>query len=166
MTSRTFSITASALVAFTFAALPVLAMGSSDPSPKDNYKKAVKEIDAKNFEAAEKILVGYVAKEAKDPNGWNYLAFSQRNLGKNDDAMTNYNVALGLDPNHKGALEYQGELFLKLGNIDGAKANLAKLEVVCKKKCEERDVLQAAIERAKDGQVSWISPERTRSELN
>ncbi len=142
------------------------AMGSSDPSPKDDYKKAVKEIDAKNFAAAEKILIGYVAKEAKDPNGWNYLAFSQRNLGKNDDAMTNYNVALGLNPKHKGALEYQGELFLKLGDMDAAKANLAKLEVVCKKKCEERDVLQAAIERAKDGKTPWISPERTRGEGN
>ncbi len=166
MTSRTFSIATSALVALTLTASTAFAMGSSDPSPSDDYKKAVKAVEAKDFAAAEKILVGYVVKKEKDANGWNYLAFSQRNLGKNDEAMTNYNKALEIDPKHKGALEYQGELFLKLGNMDGAKANLAKLEVVCKKKCEERDVLQAAIERAKDGKTSWIAPEQTRSEGN
>lgn len=147
-------------------AVPAFAMGSSEPSPSDDYKKAVKAIDAKDFATAENLLIGYVAKKEKDANGWNYLAFAQRNQDKNDAAMTNYEKALTLDPKHKGALEYQGELFLKLGNMDGAKANLAKLEVLCSKKCEERDVLQAAIERAKDGKVSWISPERTRSEGN
>ncbi len=38
-------------------------MGFSDASPKDEYKNAVKEIDAKSCAAAEKSLIGYLAKD-------------------------------------------------------------------------------------------------------
>lgn len=149
-------------VALSLAASHAFAFGStSEPSPSDDYKKAVKAVEAKDFATAETLLLAYVVKKEKDADGWNYLAFSQRNLGKTDEAMTNYGKALAINPEHKGALEYQGELFITLGNLDAAKANLAKLEVVCKKKCEERDTLQAAIERAKDGQTSWLAPEKS-----
>jgi tetratricopeptide (TPR) repeat protein len=114
-----------------------------------------------DFATAEALLADYVTKKKKSADAWNYLAFSRRNLGKNDEAMANYNTALELDDEHKGALEYQGELYLKLGNIAAAQANLARLEKLCRKKCEERDVLQAAIERAKDGKTSWIAPQRS-----
>jgi tetratricopeptide (TPR) repeat protein len=148
--------------ALSLAATQVFAFGSTnEPSPSDDYKKAVKAVEVKDFAAAETLLLAYVVKKEKDADGWNYLAFSQRNLGKNDEAMANYIKALAINPAHKGALEYQGELYIKLGNLDAAKANLAKLEAVCKKKCEERDVLQAAIERAKDGQTSWLAPEKS-----
>lgn len=145
-------------------ATSAFAMGSasSEPSPADEYKKAVKAVEAKDFATAEKLLLAYVAKKDKDAGAWNYLAYSQRNLGKSDEAMTNYNKALSIDPNHKGALEYQGELYLKLGNMDAAKANLAKLDVLCAKGCVEKDELQAAIERVKDGKAAWLAPERPR----
>ena len=45
--------------------------------------------------------------------------------------MTYYNKALALNPMHKGALEYQGELFVELGQLDKAKENLAKLNHLC-----------------------------------
>ncbi len=131
---------------------------SKQATPGDDYTKAVKAIDGKDFAGAEKLLLDYVKKKEKDASGWNYLAYAQRNQGKNDEAMMNYNTALSIDPNHKGALEYQGELFLKLGNMDGAKANLEKLQKVCSAKCEERDLLQAAIERVKDGKAAWVEP--------
>jgi len=149
-------------VALSLAATQAMAFGStSEPSPSEDYKKAVKAVEANDFATAETLLLAYVVKKEKDADGWNYLAFSQRNLGKNDEAMKNYTTALALNPEHKGALEYQGELFITLGDLDAAKANLARLEVVCKRKCEERDVLQAAIERAKDGQTSWLAPEKS-----
>lgn len=136
---------------------------SNEATPGDNFKKAVKAIEGKDFATAETLLTAYVNKREKDASGWNYLAYAQRNQGKHDDAMRNYTMALTLDPNHKGALEYQGELFLKLGNIDAAKANLAKLEHVCAPVCDERDMLQAAIERVKDGKAAWATPD-TRTE--
>jgi predicted Zn-dependent protease len=144
------------------AAGPALAFGSSSgESSGDQYKKAVKAVEAKDFATAETLLTQYLAQKDKDADALNYLAYSQRNLGKTEEAMANYVKALAIDPNHKGALEYQGELFLKLGNLAAAQANLARLEAVCKKKCEERDTLQAAIERAKDGQTSWVAPPRS-----
>ncbi len=85
-------------------------------------------------------------------------AYSQRSMGKHDEAMETYNAALASDPTHKGALEYQGELFLKMGDQAAAAANLAKLSNLCPRGCEAHDVLQAAIERFKDGQVSWVPP--------
>jgi predicted Zn-dependent protease len=167
-------------VTFMLLSASAFAMGSSGGSSsisgptgqsesdrlRQQYKKAVKAVEAKDFATAEVLLSDYVTKKKKSADAWNYLAFSQRNLGKNDEAMTNYNKALELDDEHKGALEYQGELYLKLGNVAAAQANLARLEKLCRKKCEERDVLQAAIERAKDGKMSWIAPERASREGN
>jgi len=59
--------------------------------------------------------------------------------------MTAYDKALTIDPEHKGALEYQGELFLTLKQPDKAKANLAKLKQQCSFNCKERDDLMRAI---------------------
>ena len=42
-----------------------------------------------------------------------------------------YAYALRLNPNHLGALEYQGELFVQTDRIAKAKANLAKLQGLC-----------------------------------
>jgi Flp pilus assembly protein TadD len=174
MTARLFSAT---IIAFGLGLSSALAMGSgggggslSGPvgdSPGDQtrqqYKKAVKAIEQKDFATAEALLTAYLAKRKKSAEAWNYLAYAQRNLGKHEDAMANYTTALGLDPKHKGALEYQGELFLILSNVDAAVANLDRLSALCKKKkkCEERDVLQASIERAKDGKTSWLAPGRS-----
>ena len=36
--------------------------------------------------------------------------------------------ALGIAPKHRAALEYQGELFLKLGQLEKAAANLDRLD--------------------------------------
>ena len=85
-------------------------------------------------------------------------AYSLRSMGKHDEAMENYNAALAADPTHKGALEYQGELFLKIGDQASAAANLVKLSNLCPRGCEAHEILQAAIERFKDGEVSWIPP--------
>ncbi|MDX2143365.1 MAG: hypothetical protein SFV19_08425 [Rhodospirillaceae bacterium] len=176
---RAVLLASAALLSAMLAAAPSYAMGSSGgggisgptgTSESDRlraqYKKAVKAVEAKDFATAEALLADYVTKKKKSADAWNYLAFSRRNLGKNDEAMANYNTALELDDEHKGALEYQGELHLKLGNVAAAQANLAKLEKLCRKKCEERDVLQAAIERTKDGKTSWIAPERAGRESN
>ena len=52
---------------------------------------------------------------------------------------------LKLDPKHTGALEYQGILFLKLGQLDKAKANLAKIKTISGATSEEYKDLAKAI---------------------
>lgn len=49
-----------------------------------------------------------------------------------------------IDPTHLGALEYQGELFLQIGDRTRAEANLALLEQLCGT-CEQQEDLALAI---------------------
>lgn len=62
--------------------------------------------------------------------------------------MIYYRKALDIDPGHKGALEYQGELYVELGQIDKATENLEKLNRICSSGCEEQEDLKAAIDQA------------------
>ena len=74
----------------------------------------------------------------------NLLGFASRKLGQYSQAGVYYLKALKIDPNHLGALEYQGELFLLQNNVAPAKQNLAKLKRLCGTSCEEYlDLMQA-----------------------
>ncbi|MSO29062.1 MAG: enzyme of heme biosynthesis, partial [Candidatus Planktophila sp.] len=65
-------------------------------------------------------------------------------LGQYNQAGGYYLKALKIDPNHLGALEYQGELFLIQKKLVSAKQNLAKLKRLCGTSCEEYlDLAQA-----------------------
>lgn len=81
---------------------------------------------------------------------YNLLGFVYRKTEDYGRAETYYARALRMDPNHLGALEYQGELFLETNRMDQARANLARLTTLCPKGCEELDDLGAAV-KAKGG---------------
>ena len=53
-------------------------------------------------------------------------------------------LSLALDPRHKGALEYSGMGYLKVGQKAQAEAQLAKLQAICAQ-CEETTDLAKAI---------------------
>ena len=55
---------------------------------------------------------------------------------------------MNINPKHLGALEYQGELFITLGKIDKAKANLARIDDICVTQCKELRALEKAISAA------------------
>ncbi|MFT3820092.1 MAG: tetratricopeptide repeat protein [Rubrivivax sp.] len=83
---------------------------------------------------------------------WNNLmGYSHRKARTPDYAAAEryYDAALRIDPRHKGALEYSGELYLMTGNAAKAEARLAALNGVCGTSCEEYKDLKAAIERHK-----------------
>lgn len=80
---------------------------------------------------------------------FNLLAFSQRNAGDLASALDNYRRALALDPDHLGAHEYLGELYVKTGEMEKARALLARLEQLCPAGCEEREELETAIRDAR-----------------
>jgi tetratricopeptide (TPR) repeat protein len=105
------------------------------------------QIEAKNYREALAQLKTIVVNNAK-PDVYSLLGFTLRKTGDRAQAMTYYQKALAADPNHRGALEYQGELFVELGQIDAAKANLARLDKLCASGCEERTDLSEAIRRA------------------
>ncbi|MCB2107526.1 MAG: tetratricopeptide repeat protein [Rhodobacteraceae bacterium] len=146
--------------ALTVHSAPSNAFGSASKSESKEFKAGEKAVEKEDYAKAVEILTDVIVAEPENADAYNYLAFSQRHLGATDEAMANYNKALSIDPEHKGALEYQGELFLILGDAGSAEANLAKLVKVCDRSCEERDTLQAAIERFKDGKAAWTAPDR------
>ena len=79
----------------------------------------------------------------------NYYGFIYRKMGQYGKSGEFYKKALQLDPRHKGALEYQGELFLQYKNLEKANANLKLLERICGVNCDEYKDLKKAIENFK-----------------
>ena len=102
-------------------------------------------IASKNFSAA---LTSLKIADRNYPNNAdinNLLGYSARNLKQNKAAATYYTKALRINPNHLGALEYQGELFIVTKKVSAAKSNLAKLKRLCGVNCEEYLDLKKAI---------------------
>jgi len=116
-----------------------------------NLEAGRKAVDAKDFKAA----LGHLAKAAEEtPNDadvFNLLGYSHRKLGDFDKAMEHYRAALKLNPNHRGAHEYLGELYLDMGQLANAEKQLQTLSKACPwfGKCEEYEDLKEAIEKYK-----------------
>lgn len=128
-----------------FLAVPAFAMDNDDDEQAaPDLESARGLIDAGDYEAAIPVLEGLAAAEPADADAANLLGFANRKLGRLDEAGVWYTRALAADPGHLGALEYQGELFIMLGDTDAAGANLDRLTELCGD-CEEREDLAAAI---------------------
>lgn len=75
----------------------------------------------------------------------NYLGFASRMVGNYDDSLDYYQRALARNPDHKGAHEYLGELYLMLHKPDDARGQLAELTRLCPDGCIEKDTLTQSI---------------------
>ena len=113
------------------------------------YNKALALIKDKDYDQAIVKLKQAAAAAKKDADIQNLLGFAHRKSGKLDEAAKYYKSALALDSKHKGALEYQGELFLMLGDKASAEKNLQKLDKICWLGCGELDDLRTAIRNYK-----------------
>lgn len=102
-------------------------------------------IQQKNFTAALNLLKQADRSYANNADINNLLGFSSRNLKQFSASAKYYQKALKINPNHLGALEYQGELFLQTKKVSSAKKNLAKLKKLCGENCEEYLDLKQAI---------------------
>jgi tetratricopeptide (TPR) repeat protein len=76
------------------------------------------------------------------------MGFSLRKTGDYKQAYTFYRKALDFNPEHKGALEYLGELYVETGEVEKAKENVALLQKICPAGCEELEDLREAIAQA------------------
>ncbi|MEC8729018.1 MAG: tetratricopeptide repeat protein [Candidatus Puniceispirillales bacterium] len=126
-----------------------LAAGGGDytatPTTPPAIAKAQKAINKNDFAAAYAILSQNENQYKNNADLYNLMGFSARKLGRYDDSMAYYTKALDINPKHKGALEYMGELYLTLEQPEKAKALLARLEQICTFGCEEKRELQEAI---------------------
>ena len=102
-------------------------------------------IEDEQYQAAIDALQTALKDDADDADMLNLLAFSQRKLGKFDIALVNYQKALAIDPGHRGANEYLGELYLQMGQLEKAEGRLQVLDDECFFGCKEYDKLEQAI---------------------
>jgi tetratricopeptide (TPR) repeat protein len=141
----------SALAASSGGSMPQPSMPRPTPtSPsqqqsESDFSKAEYMIKAERYEEAIPLLQNVVAKNVRDADAWNYLGFASRHLKKNEDALGYYQKALAIDPKHKGAHEYLGELYLQMKDLTKAQGELTALQGLCTGSCEEVEDLQQAI---------------------
>ena len=111
-----------------------------------DYAAALKEIKKEDYSAAIPHLKRAASAKPKDADVQNLLGFTHRKTGRLDEAEAYYREALRLDPKHKRAHEYLGELYLQRGDLDRAEQQLATLDDLCWLPCSEKRKLQKSIE--------------------
>lgn len=124
-----------------------LAMGSSDTDESeqaDPYKQAKSLIDDEKYGKAIPILQKLIKDKGAYADALNLLGYSYRKSGDATTALDYYNQALAMEPQHLGANEYLGELYLEMKQPDKAKERLAVLKAACGD-CEEYEELEDAI---------------------
>ena len=140
-------------LAFAGLVISTAAWAVDTPSPGDlpDLTKIRAEIKAQDYKTAITDLQDLVDQGFQDPNVYNLLGFSLRKSGDKQGAQTFYSKALDFDPNHKGTLEYQGELYIENGDIPKAQQNLARLKTLCPDGCEQREDLERALSKVAAG---------------
>lgn len=138
------------------ALLAGLLLGSGGPARAVDPNESTEPVDltavramirSKEFRMARDELLR-LARDHDNADVFNLLGFSLRKTGDYTRALTYYEKALALDPNHKGALEYLGELYVETKQPDKAREQLAVLVRLCPKGCEERGDLEEAMTKA------------------
>ena len=113
------------------------------------YELAEKHIYNKKYDKSLKLLKKLTKREdlgTRRADIYNLLGFSYRKLENPelDKSFAAYMMALELDPEHAGAHEYLGELYLMRDQKNQAMRMLSKLENLVGKNADEyKDLLQA-----------------------
>lgn len=118
-------------------------MGNS--SGFDDYTMALRLIRREEYAKAVPYLDRTLATRPNNADVLNYEGFTHRMVGDYPGSLAYYQKALERDPDHKGAHEYLGELFLNMHQVGSARAQLAELTRLCPKGCDELDALTKSI---------------------
>jgi Flp pilus assembly protein TadD len=124
------------------------AMGSTDAPDMAEVQETLRQGD---YQKAIGQLIEVVNADPTSAEGFNLLGYSYRKLGEFDRAKQAYDKALALNPDHLGANEYLGELYVQTGQLPLAEAQLAKVRTICGgEDCEEYEILSDSIAEAKE----------------
>jgi tetratricopeptide (TPR) repeat protein len=144
------SILASTALVFSLGLAPALmpapafAVDNMESTDAPDLTSVRAKIKANDYAAALAELRD-LAEDTQQADVYNLLGFTLRKTGDFKTSLTYYTKALEMQPDHKGAREYLGELYVETGNIEKAKEQLAILAKLCPSGCEEREDLQKAI---------------------
>ena len=132
----------------------VMAAGTSStssrrPSVSPEFKARKKAAKKRVFQSALGHLNKANEKNPRNADIHNLIGYSYRKLGDTDRAFEHYHIALQIDPKHRGANEYLGELYLETAQLAKAEERLEVLDEACFWGCEEYDDLKEAMEKYK-----------------
>lgn len=147
-----------ALVLLAFAGpAPAVDTSYTTPAAADTLSAARSRIAEKDWPGAVSELRRVGDRASADWN--NLLGYSLRKSGPANlaEAERHYDEALRLDPKHRGALAYSGELYLMTGNLAKAEQRLATLDKACFLPCEEYRALQRAVARYKERGNTYVA---------
>jgi Flp pilus assembly protein TadD len=151
---RTLTVAASLLAAGAAIGADLVAT----PGKPDELAAARARIAEKDWAAAIDELKKVNATSSADWN--NLMGYSLRKadpVANLADAEKHYNEALRIEPRHRGALEYSGELYLMTGNLEMAERRLAALDKACFLPCEEYTDLKRAVARYKAAGNKYVA---------
>lgn len=127
--------------------------GSSSSSSSNDYAKAERKIAASDYRGAIPLLEKVVRQSPRNADALNLLGYSHRKLGNQGKALGYYQKALAIEPEHLGANEYLGELYLEMSDLPKAEERLAVLAEACSD-CDEYEELKELVEAYKAKQSS------------
>jgi tetratricopeptide (TPR) repeat protein len=134
---------------------------SGDPDPltppqvKAELEKAQTSINDARYKSAISTLNEIIKTNARNADAYNLLGYSYRKSKDFKRAERNYARALRINPEHKGALEYMGEMFLETDRREKAEELLARLEKLCPDGCEELADLRKAFAGNQSSSKTW-----------
>ena len=118
-------------------------IGAKWVSKAKKFEKKKKPTKAENaYKKAIKSLLEANSQDPGNPDTLNLLGFSHRKIGDYNNAEIYYAMGLEIDPKHRGALEYLGELYVNTNRLSQAKLLLKKLENC---RCKEYSRLESYI---------------------
>lgn len=127
-----------------FSVFPSQAMVG--PAARDDLKEAIALVEKKDFEGAITLLKRVVGFDDRNADAFNYIGYSYRHLKNYPLALKNYQRALKINPDHKGANEYIGEAYIETGRPEKAQVHLTRLKSICGPACVEYRELKEALD--------------------
>ena len=141
---RVFALSAVLAVSCAFAAFAADDTVTPDDAANPDFTAVKAMVDSGKFDQAMPDLQALDKASPNNPDILNLIGFTYRKTGHPDEALDYYNRALSLQPNHLGANEYLGELYLELKQPQKAAERLAVLQKACGN-CEEYQELKEKI---------------------
>ena len=139
-------------LALTYGNVMAAGTGSSSSNRSTvspEFKAGKKAVKSGDYQSAVRYLNKALAQDPNSADTQNLLGFSYRKLGETEKAFKHYEIALKIDPKHRGANEYLGELYLETDQLAQAEERLKVLDKACPWGCEEYNELKEAIKKYK-----------------
>ncbi|MGO4114627.1 tetratricopeptide repeat protein [Rhizobium ruizarguesonis] len=125
-------------------ALPAFAVDNMQSTDAPDLTSVRAKIDANDYADALAELRG-LAEDNQQADVYNLIGYTLRKTGDYRTSLTYYTKALELQPDHRAAREYLGELYVETGEMAKAEEQVSSLKQLCPSGCEELEDLQKVI---------------------